>query len=410
MHFRFLHAADLHLDSPFEGLAHEDPALRETLLDASLSALDALVDRAIDERVLFVALAGDVYDGAERGIRAQLRLLEATRRLDQAGIWTFIAHGNHDPVERGWNAVREWPAKVVIFPGDRASTHRLTAADGTPVTVSGTSFPERRVLVGLHSRFEVPREPGFHVAVLHASVDGNGEHEPYSPCRLQDLVDLDFDAWLLGHIHKRQILRPQAPFVAYPGNLQGRSFKPSEQGPKGALLVEVEGREVRARLLELGPVRFEAFEQPVTDADGVDTLVDALVEAVRARLGGAQRLLARARVSGVCGELHRLLSEGDPAELERALRDRLGALPVHWDGFEFDVRPPIDRAALRERGDLAGALVAELERWHQNPVELQGLLLSAAGTKELAGLAAAELAELAEQAADLALGLLEGEA
>lgn len=410
MSFRFLHAADLHLDSPFEGLSTEDPGLRDILLDASLSALDALVDRAIEERVLFVALAGDVYDGAERGIRAQLRLQAATRRLDRAGIWTFIAHGNHDPVEQGWNAVREWPAKVVIFPGDRATTHALTAADGTPVTVSGTSFPERRVLVGLHGRFEAPRAPGFHVAVLHASVDGSGEHEPYSPCRLEDLVGLGFDAWLLGHIHKRQILRQQAPFVAYPGNLQGRSFKPSEQGPKGALLVEVDGRELRPRLLELAPVRFEAFEHTVGAEDGVDTLVEALVDAVRARLGGARLLLARARVSGTCGALYRLLSAGEQGELERALRDRLSELPVRWDGFEFDVRPPIDRAALRARGDLAGALVAELERLRSSPAELRGVLLSAGGTKELAGLETPALTELAEQAADLALGLLEGEA
>ena len=116
--FRFIHAADLHLDTPFEGIAGPAPKVAEALREASLQAWDRLVQLALDEEVLFVLLAGDIYDGADRGVRAQIRFVNGLRRLDQAGIRTFIVHGNHDPLS-GWSAVHEWPATVTIF-GSRA--------------------------------------------------------------------------------------------------------------------------------------------------------------------------------------------------------------------------------------------------------------------------------------------------
>jgi DNA repair exonuclease SbcCD nuclease subunit len=409
MPFSFLHAADLHLDTPHEGLAIRDPALRQRLVDASLDALDALVAEAIARRALFVALAGDVYDGAERGIRAQVRLLDACKRLDAAGIWTFIAHGNHDPVSEGWSAVSAWPSRVRLFPAHEAATFELTAPDGSRVTVTGTSFPRRDVRTGLHTRFTRPAGPGFHVAVLHANVGAAAEHEPYSPCRLEDLVELGFDAWLLGHVHRRQVLRAQAPFVAYPGNLQGRSFKPSERGPKGAWWVTVEGGEVSSAFLPLAPVRFEEVELDVGPWSEVGDVVDALVEI--ARRWAPDTVVARARLLGRSDLYDACVDDPDGASLLAALRDRApGAPGVHWVSVEVAVRPHLDLDALRQREDLSGTLIAESDRALGDLVAVRAALAAQPGLRDaLRDLSDDDLAAIMLRATDLALHHLDGE-
>lgn len=407
---RFLHAADLHLDTPFEGLAIRDPALRERLVDASLDALDALVDAAIAEGVLFVALAGDVYDGAERGLRAQGRLLAATRRLDAAGIWTFIAHGNHDPVGEGWAAIRAWPERVRIFPGDRAESFELFTQGGQRVTVTGTSFPTRDVRVGLHARFRRPAGEGFHVAVLHANVGKVAEHVAYSPCSLDELVGLGFDAWLLGHVHQRQVLREVSPLVAYPGNLQGRSFKPSERGEKGAHLVEVRGGSPTVRFRRLGPIRFEAVDVDVSGCEDLGEVIEALVEAARPLAGDAVVLRARLTGASPAYDDLALAQLQDPEALRGAVIDRGGALPgVHWAEIAVEVGPPVDLDALRGRADLPGELVREADRLREDATPLRLALADQPGLKELLARAGpGEVDDWLVEARDLALTLLGG--
>ncbi len=407
--FRFLHAADLHLDTPFEGLSVTDPALRARLVEASLDALDALVDVALRERVLFVALAGDVYDGAQRGLRAQARLRHATERLDAAGIWTFVAHGNHDPVEEGWTAIRSWPERVRVFAADRAETVELTTTEGARVTVTGTSFPTSAVHTGLHARFTRPDGPGFHVAVLHANIGAVAEHAPYSPARLEDLIELGFDAWLLGHIHRRQVLRARDPFVAYPGNLQGRSFKPTEQGPKGALIVEVDGGVPTPRFVGLGPIRFEEVTVDASACEDFGAVVEAVVDATQALAGG--EVVARARLVGRSPAYDDLVGEEASAELLEALRDRRGALRgVHWTSVDVALGPVLDLETLRDRNDLAGELVRERDRLLAEPADVRRLLVGVGGARDLlTTVTDEELAVLVRDAAHLALNLLDGE-
>ena len=141
MRFCFIHAADLHLDTPFEGIGQVAPWVADALRDASLEAFDALIELACDRNAAFVVLAGDIYDGAERGIRAQLRFKKGLERLSDAGIWSFVVHGNHDPVTTGWSALRsEWPPLVRIFePGTVGEV--TVKKDGEPIaTVRGISY------------------------------------------------------------------------------------------------------------------------------------------------------------------------------------------------------------------------------------------------------------------------------
>ncbi len=416
MGFKFIHASDLHLDTPFVGVAVDAPHVAEALREASLKVLRAIVDLALRERVAFVLIAGDIYDGEKRGIRAQLALLEATRTLDRAGIHSFIAHGNHDPVERGYSAIRAWPERAHIFDAGAPRTYELSLPGGERVTVTGVSYGRRAETENLSLLFRRPEGDGTHVAVLHANVGAAAEHRPYCPCTLSDLTERGFDYWALGHIHTRTILRAERPTVAYSGNTQGRSFKPSERGPKGVLLVSVEAGRIEVPAFEaVDAVRFVQREVEVSaevDLGGVEERLLEVAELTRREHPG-RALVLRARLVGRGGPWEDI---GDPAKRETLLvrlreREAQGPEFLWWAELENAVAPPIDLDLLMQRDDFLGELVKDALTKATLPDDAR-LFASAhanEATQELVRTADAdELAALLREAAFEAASRLEG--
>jgi len=360
MALRFLHAADLHLDTPFTARGRYPEHVAAVLRDASLTAFGALVEAALAHEVGFVVIAGDVYDGAERGVRAQLRFRDGLEQLSDAGIRSFVAHGNHDPVDEGWSAIARFPELVEVFPAGEVASHAFEVA-GQAVTVHGISYGTAKVSENLSQRFRAPTTPGLHVGVLHANVGSDPAHEAYSPCSVAELCAVGLDYWALGHIHARRVLH-RDPWIVYPGNLQGRSIRASEGGPKGALLVEaVDGRIGEPELLALDVVRFATAEVDATGLD-VDDLLGALLAAgdgARAEAAGRSVLLG-ATVVGRGGLHERLRSTDLVAELLGELRDVAGETSpfLWWDDLSVATRPAVDLTARRGGEDfLADVLV-----------------------------------------------------
>lgn len=363
MSYRFVHAADLHLDTPFWGLGTVSPELQAALRDASLEAWDALVSMTITEAAAFLLLAGDIYDGATRGVRAQLRFLQGLKRLSAAGIQVFIVHGNHDPLE-GWSAIRDirdWPPGVTVY--DSTEVHAVSVErDGKVLaTVHGISYAERDVRENLALRFTRGPEPGIHVGLLHCSVGSHPGHQAYSPCSIEDLRRAGLDYWALGHVHTRQFLAGGSPWVAYPGNLQGRSAKPSELGKKGALVVEVDGVTIaEPRFVELDRVVFDRVALDVGKVVDLGSLIDELAAAAEAKRAehGDRGLILRATLEGR-GDLHALLRRPDtvPGLLQELRDQRSVSTPfLWWDEIADNTRTALDRGAIRQRDDFAGML------------------------------------------------------
>lgn len=363
--FRFLHAADLHLDTPFEGLGAMRPELAERLREASLRAFDRLVDLALEERVSFVVIAGDVYDGAERGLRAQLRFRRGLERLSEAGIASFVAHGNHDPVDEGWGAIGSWPPRVHVFGSKEVESIPVEVGGARIATVHGISFGRRAETANLATRFRRGAEAGLHVGLLHCNVEGSVGHDPYAPCSLADLRAAGMDYWALGHVHTRQLLMQGACWAAYPGNLQGRSFKPAEQGAKGALLVHVENDSVReAEFRSLAPVVFASVEVDISGYEELASLEAALLDAAAAKADGSgcEGLMVSATIRGR-GPLHAVLRQRVD-ELREALADATSDRSpwIRWERIVRDTAAEVDRDRLLVRGDLVGQILRELDR------------------------------------------------
>lgn len=280
--FRFLHASDLHLDSPFRGQVDVAPALAPALRDATFRAFDGLVRAAIAEKVDFVLLAGDLYDARDRSLRAQLALRDGLVKLDQAGIGAYVVHGNHDPLG-GRYAQISLPGSAHVF-GERVSTVEVKRDGETIATVSGVSYPRAEMLDNLAKTFPRPEGSPFAIGLLHANLGSDTGHASYAPCTLSDLGASGHRYWALGHVHAQSVQRTDnGTVVAYPGNPQGRSIR--ETGPRGCLLVEVSAAgDVVTRPLILDAVR---WHRPSVSIDGVataDALLEKITDEIRTRI------------------------------------------------------------------------------------------------------------------------------
>ena len=366
MRFRFLHAGDVHLDTPPRGIHRIDTRLAEMLRDATMLAYQNLVDAAVEREAAFLLIAGDVYDGPRRGIRAQLAFRDGLERLTRAGIPTLIVHGNHDPIEEGWSAVRAWPERVTVFGSCEVVCVPVSRDGETLAVVHGISYSQRAVTENLSRRFRRSGAQCLQIGILHCNVGANADHDPYSPCSVEDLLAAGLDYWALGHVHSRQTIRPGDPWVAYPGNLQGLSLKASECGAKGALLVEVDENQVTdVAFLPLDVLRYHHIHVDIAETADIASLSDALADAAM-ELGASQdgrTVVVRAALSGR-GVVHTDLVPVRLQEVvDRVRATLMSSAPLVWlDGVDDQSRPDLALDDLRGRGDFAADLIATADR------------------------------------------------
>ena len=402
--FCFIHAADLHLDTPFASIGRASPEIADRLRDASLEAFDALVRMAIDREAAFVAFAGDLYDCADRGVRAQLRFLRGVERMGEHGIPVFVAHGNHDPLD-GWSAVRRMPGNLVVFGAEAVEAHAVTRAGAALAQVYGISYGRREVTENLALRFQRNEAPGLHVGVLHCSVGSPSDYPAYSPCTVADLAAAGMDYWALGHIHQHLRLAQGQPWIVYSGSLQ--AAKSNELGPKGAVVVSAAGALVESvDFIEFGPVRFERVEVDISDEPDLPSLRKTLL--AHAVTDGRDLLLTVA-LSGR-GPLHRdLRRPGAIADLLRDVREELGvASPFVWlDRIVDQTRAELDRETIRRRGDFSAELTRVVDELRADPEALRILLAEPAVARLIAAGGGDDSESLLGEAEERALDLLE---
>lgn len=321
MDFRFLHAADIHLDSPLNGLSAYDGVPVETVRTATRTALDNLVAYAIAEKVAFVVIAGDLYDGTWEAFSTGLYFCAAMGRLGQAGIDVFLVYGNHD-AESHLTRQLPLPANLKVFRADHPETfiHEPTGA-----TLHGQSYKTRDPGGDLSAGYPAVRPGSFNVGVLHTALNGDRGHAPYAPCHPDQLAAKGYDYWALGHVHSFEVVRAD-PHIIFPGNLQGRHVK--ETGPKGAALVTVsEGRVEAVEHIAFDAVRWALVEVNLTgvaeEREAHDRIRVALERALSSEAEG-RPLMARVRLAGETSLHDQLTAERNALrEAARAIANSL---------------------------------------------------------------------------------------
>ena len=303
---KFLHVADLHLDSPLRTQAARDSAMGEGLRAASRQVLKRLVDAALAEDVDAVLFAGATFDNGVADVASRAALATELSRLARGGIPAVLIQGNHDAL---LDLDRYGPvsdALTVLTPD--APTFRVGEA-----SIHGMGFTATHMAESLLPRYPRPDPGRWNIGLMHTSLDGAPGHDPYAPCALADLVGHGFDYWALGHIHKRAVHDADGTLVVMPGIPQGRSIRETEGG--SATLVEIDLQGVRAREVPLELLRFARMPvgfSGVMDQAGRDARLRAALEGLA---DGEIMIAARLEASGSPAEL------GDPRMLEAQARE-----------------------------------------------------------------------------------------
>ncbi len=335
--FTFLHAADIHLDSPLRGIERYDQAPVEELRGATRRALENLVALALCERVDFVLIAGDLYDDDWDDFRTGLFFAAQMVRLDEAGIPVVIVAGNHDAANRMTHRLPLPRSVTLLLPG-QPQTVRI---ESCRAAIHGQSFGERATTENLAAGYPPPVKGWFNVGLLHTSLTGREGHDPYAPCSLDDLRAKEYDYWALGHIHKREVACDD-PLVVFSGNLQGRNIR--ETGPKGCTLVRVDGRRARLEPKALDVLRWESCPVDASGAETEDDLLDRIQRRLAEGAAQADGLLraVRVRIAGPTPLCAALCAEPDRwTSAVRALALQVGG-DVWIEKVSVDASPPAE--------------------------------------------------------------------
>jgi exonuclease SbcD len=367
---KFLHAADIHLDSPLRGLEAYEGAPAAEVRGATRRALENLVELAIDESVSFVLLAGDLYDGDWKDYNTGLFFARQMGRLQAADISVFLIAGNHDAASQ-ITKVLQPPPNVRVFSTRAPETVVL---EDLGIAIHGQGFATRAVTEDLTRTYSLAHSGLFNIGLLHTSLDGRPGHEPYAPCSLSGLQSRGYQYWALGHVHRHELVA-QDPWVVFPGNTQGRHAR--ETGAKGCCLVEVEDAQVRTvehRSLDL--VRWADCRVDLTDAATVGEVYDRVGSAVGGALddAGGRLLAARIRLAGPCGIDARLRAAREQVINEcRALACGIADDALWVEKVVIDTHRSIAETEALARDDAFGGLLRAIRDLELDPERLAAL-------------------------------------
>lgn len=294
---RFAHAADLHLDSALAGIRTDETDARPAVFTtASRTALILMVDRILEERLAFLVIAGDIWDGNWKDAGTGRFFSRQMTRLREAGIPVYAIRGNHDAEALSHVGAIDFPAVHFL----KFKAPESIEVPGTDVVIHGQSYPQNLKVGDLVSRYPKAVPGKINIGLLHTSLDGTvGDHTSYAPCTLSDLDAKGYDYWALGHVHTRTTWERQSGIVHFPGNLQGRHIK--ETGPHGFSIVTVrEGRAVVPEFVAVDAARWEKVTVDLSgceDEQGWARLArEPFVEAIRA--AGGQPVACRVTLKG----------------------------------------------------------------------------------------------------------------
>ena len=368
---KFIHAADIHLDSPLTGLSAYADAPVEMLRTATRDAFTNLVNEAIEQLVDFMVIAGDLYDGAWKDHNTGIYFCKEMGRLKKAGIPVYLLFGNHD-AESEMTKKLQLPDNVFAFDSRKSSTFRL---EQLKVALHGRSFKDKETLENLATGYPMPVPGMFNIGVLHTALGGNSAHANYAPCSLDELQAKGYQYWALGHVHDYQIWEGAAT-VVFPGNLQGRHIR--ETGPRGAVMVTAdESGILEINRLFVDVLRWASLE---IDAEGCHSLSEVVcaigreLESLVADSLSSIPLAIRVNIFG------KTSAHGELFGLESQLRQEILALAVAigperlWiEKVKVNTSDADDGAAIKSRADALSDLQVLLEAAETDPDFLKSL-------------------------------------
>lgn len=362
--FKFLHTADIHLDSPLCGLERYEGAPVDELRCATREALRNLVNLAISEEVNFLLVAGDLYDGDWKDYNTGLFFAKEMSRLREANIKVYIVFGNHDASSQITKQLKSIPSNVCHFSYRKPET---VIIQDISVAIHGQSFQKRAVFEDISAAYPEAKPDYFNIGILHTSATGREGHEPYAPCTLDGLLSKNYDYWALGHVHKREIISDE-PWIIFPGNIQGRHVR--ETGAKGCTIVTVDDDgNVLVENRDLDVLRWEVCSVDGSGAKNPEEVIEKLKIEIKNKIDNSdgRPLALRVFISGTCTAHEEFVGniEKWKNEIRAACTDESDGR-VWIEKIKISTKSPLDLEKMAKRKDPIGDLLRFIDRIDSN--------------------------------------------
>lgn len=399
---KFIHTADLHLDTPFTGLSEWNEDLADRLKDATFSSFQNIIDLAIRENIDFLVISGDIFDSEDQSLSAQRKFISELKRLSNQNISTYFICGNHDPIN-SWLDSLDLPDSVYRF-GSKLEKKTYKKDGEDMVDIHGVSFANSVVEENLAQEYEVANDPAtVSIALLHGTLGTSSEHENYAPFSMDDIAAKKFDYWALGHIHKKEVARESGPAVVYSGNPQGRDF--GETGSKGCFLVEIDGQNnLDYNFKPTQEVRFERIEIDLSDTEKLNDLLEKIEQPEQFIDNYTDTsYMLRITITGRTALHHKL---NQPGEIDQLMQDlNAGQLEKNqftWiDSIKVKTKPDIDLQQVQKGDNFPAEVLRYMQNFEQDDQkldelieEVRGDLKSSKAKKELEKLTQEEKQEI----------------
>lgn len=399
----FIHCADLHLDSPFKGMGYLPDKIFSSIRESTFQAFDNIVNYAIDYEVDFVVIVGDLFDEDKRSLKAQLHLKQGFEKLNEKQINVYISHGNHDHLAGKFHQVT-YPNNVYIFPSEEV-TYFDFKKNNTTAKIYGFSYENRSVNEPKVKEYRKVDHADYHIATLHGSIHTNTAHDVYAPFKIQELKELPFDYWALGHIHQREVLS-EHPVILYPGNPQARHMK--EAAEKSCTYVKLSQTGHQLENLSTDSIRFQQQHIDASSCESIEE-IHQFVEEMKTKL----RMNKKAILLRVQLEVnHQNLGQ----KLEKSLLDDL--LDIWNEGEEQEgnwvwivslsvkQKNSWDRQQLIKGNHFIGELLRTIDQTSDITKDVDVLFNHRQGRKYLLSPTSQEQKEISEDAEKLLIELL----
>lgn len=405
---RFIHTADLHLDTPFKGLSRLNSDLSKRLKDATFRSFRNIINLCSEKKVDFLVISGDIFDSESKSLAAQLRFVSELKSLSEKGIPAYFICGNHDPL-KSWLDTIDLPENVIRFGHSAGQFHTFRKSGTAIADIHGISFNEKAVTRNLAGEFRLAPDPApVSIAVLHGTIGSPGPHENYAPFTRGDVAGKGFDYWAMGHIHKNRIVSYSNPAIVYPGNPQGRDF--GEPGEKGCYLVEItDGHDPAFEFIQSQVIRFESLEIDMSVVSKIELLRDKINEALEnsENYNNEVDYILRINLTGRSG-LHKSIN--DKSEIIELVDFLNEGVPdqkyLRWiDQVYVNTRPEIDIEKIKKGTGFPAEVLNNFDIYFEDKDKLAELIkiaeeefVNAQAKKEAGDFSENNLAEILEKA------------
>ncbi len=277
----FMHLADSHLDSPFQGLSFLPSNEFKNIKQSTQKSFTKAIDTALDRNVDLVLIAGDTFDSAHPSPQSQLFFSREIQRLTDKKIQVVMILGNHDYLNPDEMLLPQTPYFKLLGSNEEVEEFESKTKEDFPYTVVGFSYQHNHIETDKISEFP-KKGDNFTIGLMHAGTKTTTNYQNvYAPFTTAEIKDLNYNYFALGHIHLRQTLSKD-PLIVYSGNLQGRHI--NEQGSKGVYIgtVDETTKKVSLDFVETAPIIWQmatlTLDQEISQKDLTRQIVEILTK------------------------------------------------------------------------------------------------------------------------------------